>query len=505
MIPLPLEEIARITGARLDGGADPAAVLDGPVVIDSRRAGPGGLFAAVAGERADGHDFAAAAIAAGAVAVLATRPCGAPALITGNVPAALARLAQEVVARLPQITIAGITGSSGKTSTKDLTAQLVERLGPTVAPEGSWNNEFGFPLTVLRATRGTRYLVLELAARGAGHIASLCEIAPPRIGAVLNVGHAHTGEFGGIEQVARAKGELPAALPTAAAGGVAILNADDPRVMAMAARTEARVVTFGLAAISARPTSPADPVGLIDPAGPTDPANHSSTKATDFAAAGIRLDDLGRASFTLLTPAGSAPVRLSLHGAHHVPNALAAAAIAAELGLGPAETADALAAATARSGGRMEVRRSPAGVIVVNDAYNANPESVRAALEAVAHMARGRRSFAVLGQMAELGDESRVSHEEIGALAAGTGVTGLIVVGKEAEPILDGALARNGAGTEWRGEAISVPDGPAAVAALRGRLADGDVVLVKASHAAGLERVAAQLLSQPDLVKEKAQ
>ena len=505
MIPLPLEEIARITGARLDGGADPAAVVDGPVVVDSRRAGPGGLFAAVAGERADGHDFAAAAIAAGAVAVLATRPCGAPALITGNVPAALARLAQEVVARLPQITIAGITGSSGKTSTKDLTAQLVERLGPTVAPEGSWNNEFGFPLTVLRADAGTRYLVLELAARGAGHIASLCEIAPPRIGAVLNVGHAHTGEFGGIEQVARAKGELPAALPTAAAGGVAILNADDPRVMAMAARTEARVVTFGLAAISARPTSPADPVGPIGPAGPTDPANHSSTKAPDFAAAGIRLDDLGRASFTLLTPAGSAPVRLSLHGAHHVPNALAAAAIAAELGLGPAETADALAAATARSGGRMEVRRSPAGVIVVNDAYNANPESVRAALEAVAHMARGRRSFAVLGQMAELGDESRASHEEIGALAAGTGVTGLIVVGKEAEPILDGALARNGAGTEWRGEAISVPDGPAAVAALRGRLADGDVVLVKASHAAGLERVAAQLLSQPDLVKEKAQ
>jgi len=506
VIPLPLEEIARITGARLDGGADPAAVLDGPVVIDSRRAGPGGLFAAVAGERADGHDFAAAAIAAGAVAVLATRPCGAPALITGNVPAALARLAQEVVARLPQITIAGITGSSGKTSTKDLTAQLVERLGPTVAPEGSWNNEFGFPLTVLRATRGTRYLVLELAARGAGHIASLCEIAPPRIGAVLNVGHAHTGEFGGIEQVARAKGELPAALPTAAAGGVAILNADDPRVMAMAARTEARVVTFGLAAKNARPAGPSGPnSGPSGPTGPTDPANHSSTGVPDFAAAGVRLDDLGRASFTLVTPAGSAPVRLALHGAHHVPNALAAAAIAAELGLGPAETADALAAATARSGGRMEVRRSPAGVIVVNDAYNANPESVRAALEAVAHMARGRRSFAVLGQMAELGDESRASHEEIGALAAGTGVTGLIVVGKEAEPILDGALARNGAGTEWRGEAISVPDGPAAVAALRGRLAGGDVVLVKASHAAGLERVAAALLSQPDLVKEKAQ
>jgi UDP-N-acetylmuramoyl-tripeptide--D-alanyl-D-alanine ligase len=265
-------------------------------------------------------------------------------------------------------------------------------------------------------------------------------------------------------------------------------------------------VTFGLAAKNARPAGPSGPnSGPSGPTGPTDPANHSSTGVPDFAAAGVRLDDLGRASFTLVTPAGSAPVRLALHGAHHVPNALAAAAIAAELGLGPAETADALSAATARSGGRMEVRRSPAGVIVVNDAYNANPESVRAALEAVAHMARGRRSFAVLGQMAELGDESRASHEEIGALAAGTGITGLIVVGKEAEPILDGALARNGAGTEWRGEAISVPDGPAAVAALRGRLAGGDVVLVKASHAAGLERVAAALLSQPDLVKEKAQ
>ena len=215
MIPLALEEIARITGARLDGGADPSAVVVGPVVIDSRRAAPGGLFAAVKGERADGHDFAGAAFAAGAVAVLGTRPCGGPALIVGSVPAALARLAQEVVARLPQVAIAGITGSSGKTSTKDLTAQLVERLGPAVAPEGSYNNELGFPLTVLRADEQTRSMVLEMAARGVGHIASLCEIAPPRIGAVLNVGHAHTGEFGGIEQVARAKGELPAALPAA--------------------------------------------------------------------------------------------------------------------------------------------------------------------------------------------------------------------------------------------------------------------------------------------------
>jgi UDP-N-acetylmuramoyl-tripeptide--D-alanyl-D-alanine ligase len=471
VIPLSLAEIARITGGRLDGGADPAALVTGPVVIDSRRAGPGSLFAAVEGERADGHDFAAAARDSGATAMLGTRPAGVPGLLVDDVPTALAQLAQEVVARLPEVTIAGLTGSAGKTSTKDLTAQLVERLGPTISPEGSWNNEFGFPLTVLRADERTRFMVLEMAARGPGHIAFLCEIAPPRVGAVLNVGHAHTGEFGGIEQVARAKGELPAALPAAAAGGVAILNADDHRVRAMAGRTEARTVFFGLA----------------------DGPGGSSGGGPDFAAADVRLDELGRPSFTLITPAGSVPVRMGLHGAHQVPNALAAAAVAAELGLSLDGIADGLATATARSRWRMEVREAPGGVTVINDAYNANPESLRAALDALGHMARGRRSFAVLGHMAELGDEARDSHLEAGAHAAGTGVTGLIVVGKEAEPILDGALATSG----WPGEAIAVPTIPAAVAALRARLAPGDVVLVKASRAAGLETVAADLLSQP--------
>ncbi|HEY2519452.1 MAG TPA: UDP-N-acetylmuramoyl-tripeptide--D-alanyl-D-alanine ligase [Streptosporangiaceae bacterium] len=478
MIPLSLGEIARVTGARLDGGADPAAVVTGPVVIDSRRAAPGGLFAAVEGERLDGHDFAAAARDAGVTAMLGTRPAGVPGLLVDDVPTALARLAQEVVARLPEITIAGLTGSAGKTSTKDLTAQLVERLGPTISPEGSWNNEFGFPLTVLRADQQTRFMVLELAARGPGHIAFLCEIAPPRIGAVLNVGHAHTGEFGGIEQVARAKGELPAALPAAAAGGVAILNADDHRVRAMASRTEARIVTFGLAdaAAAGRPDHGAAGVGR-----------------PDFAAADVQLDRLGRPSFTLITPAGSVPVRMGLHGAHQIPNALAAAATAAELGLDLDGIAGGLATATARSRWRMEVREGPGGVTVINDAYNANPESVRAALDALGHMARGRRSFAILGQMNELGDEARDSHLEAGAHAAGTGVTGLIVVGKLAEPILDGALATTG----WHGEAIGVSTGAEAVAALRGRLAAGDVVLVKASRSVGLETVAADLLSQP--------
>jgi UDP-N-acetylmuramoyl-tripeptide--D-alanyl-D-alanine ligase len=467
VIPLSLARIAQITGGQLAHG-DPQAVVSGEVVIDSRRVSPGGLFAAVSGEHFDGHDFAAAAVAAGAVAVLATRPVLAPSVLVADVPAALAALARAVVDALPAARIAGITGSSGKTSTKDLAAQLVERLGPTIAPAGSFNNEFGHPLTVLRADAATRYLVLELSARGLGHIAYLCRVAPPRYGVVLNVGHAHAGEFGGLDQVARAKGELPEALP---ADGVAILNADDPRVLAMAARTQARVVTFSCAPGAGAPVRAAD----------------------------IRLDDLGRPGFTLLTPAGSAPVTLRLHGAHNVPNALAAAALAGELGLDLDGIADGLRTAVARSRWRMEVHQRGDGVTVINDAYNANPESVRAALDALAHLSQGGpgggRGFAVLGHMAELGDTSRASHEDIGeyaARAADSGLAGLIAVGEEAAPLLDGARRVR----SWTGEAHAVPDGAAALELLANRLKPSDVVLVKASRAAHLEGVASALLGE---------
>ena len=459
MIPLSLARIAEITGGQLRG--DPSAVVTGEVVIDSRRAGPGGLFAAVAGERSDGHDFAAAAVAAGAAGVLATRPVPVPSVLVADVPAALAALARFVVDALPAVRVAGITGSSGKTSTKDLAAQLVERLGPTIAPAGSFNNEFGLPLTVLRADASTRYLVLELSARGLGHIAYLCRIAPPRYGVVLNVGHAHAGEFGGLDQVARAKGELVEALPP---DGVAILNADDPRVLAMASRTPARVVTFG------------------------------GQAGTPVRAADVRLDDLGRPSFTLLTPEGSARVTLRVHGAHNVPNALAAAALAGELGLGLDGIADGLCAAVARSRWRMEVRQRGDGVTVINDAYNANPDSVRAALDALAHLARDGRGFAVLGHMAELGGSSRASHEEVGEYAARSGLAGLIAVGEEAAPLLAGARRVR----SWPGEALAVPDGAAALEMLANLLKPGDVVLVKASRAARLEGVAADLLGEAD-------
>jgi UDP-N-acetylmuramoyl-tripeptide--D-alanyl-D-alanine ligase len=460
VIPMTLIRIAGITGATLDRVPDPHALVTGPVVIDSREARPGALFAALPGERVDGHDFAAAAVSAGAVAVLTSRPAGVPALVVPDVQAALAPLARAVIDRLPQLTTIAITGSSGKTTTKDLLAQVAERLGPTVAPAGSFNNELGHPLTVLRADEQTRYLVLELGARGRGHIAQLCAIAPPRLGAVLNVGRAHVGGyFADQAEVAQAKGELVEALPP---GGVAVLNADDPQVRAMASRTAARVITFGRA-------------------GPA-----------DVRAVGVQVDPAGRASFTLATAAGTAAVRLSLRGEHNVSNALAAAALAGALGMTPADVADALSAAVARSKGRMDVTRRPDGVQVINDAYNANPESVRAALTALASMANGGRAFAVLGQMAELGGNSRAWHEEVGAFAARTGVSGLVVVGEQAAPMLAGARSERG----WRGELLHVPDGPAAAAALAGRIRPGDTVLVKASRAVALWEVAFALAAE---------
>jgi UDP-N-acetylmuramoyl-tripeptide--D-alanyl-D-alanine ligase len=461
MIPLTLAEIAAVTGGSLHAAPGDAPAVTGPVVIDSRRVTEGALFAALPGERVDGHDYAQAAVAAGAAAVLASRPVpGVPAVVVPDVTAALGALARAVLGRLPAAIVTGITGSSGKTSTKDLTAQLAERLGPTVAAEGSFNNEIGLPLTVLRADSSTRFLVLEMSARGIGHVAALCDIAPPRIGAVLNVGRAHAGEFGSLDAVAKAKGELPEALP---ADGVAVLNADDPRVLAMAARTAARVVTVSTAATA------------------------------DIRAEDIRLDELGRASFRLVMPDSIAPVRLRLHGAHHVPNALAAAAIAAELGMDTAAIAAALSEATARSKRRMELRERADGVLVVNDAYNANPDSTRAAIEALGHLTSGgRRGFAVLGHMAELGDIAAESHEEAGRLAARAGVAGLIAVGEEARPALDGARAEPG----WHGAAVAVPDAPAAIAVLRNQLRSGDVVLVKASKAAGLWEVADGLLAE---------
>ena len=464
MIAMSLGDVAAAVGGRLTGSADAAALVSA-VTTDSRAAGPGTLFVAIAGERVDGHDYALPAVGAGAVAVLASREVGVPAVVVpGSVLDALADLARESLARrraldgAAPLDVVGVTGSSGKTSTKDLLAQVLATAGPTVAPPGSFNNELGVPLTALAVEEDTRFLVVEMGARGVGHIAALCAITGPRVGAVLNVGSAHLGEFGGVEEIARAKGELVEALPAAADGGVAVLSADDERVAAMASRTAAAVVRFGLA------------------------------PEADVRAEGVVLDGRGRASFTLVAPEGSAPVALTLHGEHHVLNALATAAVARASGLAVDDVARALSAATAASRWRMEVTERADGVTVVNDAYNANPESVRAALRALVAMGRGQqggRTWAVLGEMLELGEASTAEHDALGRLAVRLDVSRVVAVGDGARPLYTGALLEG----SWGEEATWVPDAEAAAALLAEQLRPGDVVLVKSSHAVGLHRL----------------
>ena len=466
MIPTTLADVAAATGGTLGGGADPTAVVTGAVEVDSRRDLTDGLFVALPGERADGHDFAASAVRAGAVAALTTRPLdGVPCVVVDDAQRALGALATAVLARSSAL-VAGMTGSSGKTTTKDLLAAVLATAGETVAPVGSFNNEVGLPLTVLRTTPTTRHLVLEYSARGVGHIATLCALAPPRLAAVLNVGSSHLGEFGSREAIAQAKGELVEALP---ADGVAVLNGDDPLVAAMASRTAARVVTTG------------------------------EGSGRDVRATGVRLDDAGRPSYRLVVSdavrggavAGEAEVALRLHGEHQVANSLAAAALALEAGLDLPAVAAALSGAGAASRWRMEVSERADGVVVVNDAYNANPESVRAALKALAVMARGRRSVAVLGPMLELGEASDDEHDAIGRLAVRLDVDRLVVVGETAKRMHAGAVLEG----SWGEESVHVPDADAAVAHLRGVLRPGDVVLVKASRSARFERIADALLA----------
>ncbi|MET7727555.1 UDP-N-acetylmuramoyl-tripeptide--D-alanyl-D-alanine ligase [Streptomyces mirabilis] len=465
MIALSLAEIAAVVGGQTYDIPDPAVQVTGPVVRDSREVEPGSLFVAFVGERVDGHDFAEAVVAAGAVAVLASRPVGVPAIVVADVQAALGALARHVVERLGA-TLVALTGSAGKTSTKDLIAQVLRSKAPTVFTPGSLNNEIGLPLTALSATEETRFLVLEMGARGIGHISHLTDLTPPRIGLVLNVGTAHIGEFGGREQIAQAKGELVESLPPSEAGGVAVLNADDPLVRAMASRTKARVILFG------------------------------ESGEADVRAENVRLTDSGQPAFRLHTPSGCSDVTMRLYGEHHVSNALAAAAVAHELGMSADEIALALSEAGSLSRWRMEVTERPDGVTVVNDAYNANPESMRAALRALAAMgkasqAQGGRTWAVLGQMAELGDEALAEHDAIGRLAVRLNVSKLVAVGGREASWLELGAYNEGS---WGEESVHVSDAQAAVDLLRSELRPGDVVLVKASRSVGLERVAQALL-----------
>ena len=486
MIELTAAQVAAATGGRLH--ADPDVTVTGAVIVDSRQAGPGALFVALPGERVDGHDFAATAVEAGAALVLAARELdGLPTVVVDDPQAALGDLARHVLETVrgraddsagPKVV--AVTGSVGKTTTKDLLGQL---LGPEagaesaalrgsqahssaagddgdaiIVPKGSFNNEIGLPLTVLRVTTSTRYLVLEMGADRIGNIAYLTRIAPPDVGVVLAVGVAHVGHFGSVEAIAKTKGEMVEGVVD---GGAVVLNADDQRVTAMAGRAApgTTVQTFG------------------------------TIPSADVRAEDVTVDAAGRASFTLRVAGvgGSdeqrADVVLQLVGAHHVSNALAAATVALRLGVTVADVAQRLSSATALSPHRMAVTERPDGVTVIDDAYNANPDSMKAALRTLAVMSgRTRRSVAVLGEMLELGDGARVAHDEIGRLVVRLNIKQLIVVGEGAYHIHEGAMQEG----SWGSESIFVPDLAAARSILDESLEPGDVVLVKSSLGAGL-------------------
>lgn len=459
MIPLSLEQVARAVGGRLVDAGDGSATVTAPPFIDTRQPEVGGLFVAVVGEHVDGHDFATAAVRAGAVGVLGSRATGVPTVVVDDPVVALGGLARHLLEQLDS-TVVALTGSQGKTGTKDYLAQLLETGGPTIATIGNRNNEIGVPLTVLRADPGTRYLAVEMGARGVGHIAELCSVAPPRVAAVLNVGTAHIGEFGSREAIARAKGEIVEALP---ADGTAVLNADDDLVAAMASRTQAEVVTFGVAG--------------------------------DVRWRGLDLDELGRPAFELGYDDVWIPVRLLEAGAHQVPNAAAAAAMAAAAGIGWEQIVATLGRARSQSPWRMALHeRADDGLVVVNDAYNANPASMAAALDALAAIGRrgARRTVAVLGEMLELGESSVADHGQVGEHAAGLGVDVVVTVGEAAEAIGEGARRTSG----WPGVWVSTAGREQASDWLRHNVVARDVVLVKASRGAALEHVADALLQE---------
>ncbi len=457
MISASVAEIATAVEGRLADGADPAEVVVG-VTGDSRTDVAGRLFVALKGTKVDGHDFGPEAVANGATVVLASRSVAAPAIIVDDVLLALGKLARHYLEQLPDTIVVAVTGSVGKTTTKDLLADLLSGLGPTVAPPGSFNNELGLPMTVLTADASTQFMVLEMGARSAGHIAYLCRVAPPRIGIELMVGSAHVGEFGGRDAIALAKAELVVALPP---DGVAVLNEDDDRVRAMSAQTSARVVTFGVSG------------------------------SAHVRASNVTVDRLDRASFTLVVPDGQANVSLLLPGRHMVSNALAAAAAAWALGMPVDEVAKGLSAAEPTSRWRMETTQRRDGVTIINDTYNASPESMRAALKSLKQIGQGRRTWAVLGEMKELGEESVAEHDAIGRLAVHLEVERLVVVGEAAQSIQTGAQLAGG----WGSESVLVSDVDDAIALLSAEVAPGDVVLLKASRDVGLER-AAQALSE---------
>lgn len=453
MIAITLGDIARVTGGRLVRG-DAATVVDGSVETDSRLVGPGSVFVALPGATTDGALFVPAAEAAGAALVIAERevPGAAALIVVANGVTALADLAREVVARvraLGRLRVVAVTGSNGKTTTKNLMRAIFSAQGPTVAPEGSFNNHVGAPISMLRVDEATEYLVVEMGASHLGEIARLVSIVTPDVGIVLKVGLAHAGEFGGVDAIERAKSEMVTDLPPSA---VALLNGDDPRVTRMSDRTAARPVRFGLGA------------------------------GFEVRAENVETTREGT-SFDYLADGERLPVRLRILGEHHVSNALAALAAAREFGVPAREAIAAIEEVARAERWRMELLDAGDGVTVINDAYNASPDSTAAALKTLAQLTReSGRSVAVLGEMAELGEYALEEHDRIGRLVVRLNIARLVVVGDGARHI----HAAAGLEGSWDGESVLVADLDAAYDLLRGELRPGDVVLVKSSKSAGL-------------------
>lgn len=475
MIAFTAAEIAEITNGRLD--ADPG-ITPLSVVTDSRDATPGSLYVAKPGEHADGHDFVAAAFSAGASMALLERPVadadgnGYPSVLVPDAVLAMGALAAEAVRRIraaraeqgSELTVVGITGSAGKTTTKDLLAGILSTQGQTVAPQGSYNGEVGVPLTVFRAGTDTRYLVIEMGATGIGHIRYLADMVRPDIGVVLAVGTAHAGEFGGVANIALAKGELVEAL---AADGTAIINLDDDRVAAMRSRTEAKVLGFS----------------AEGRAGAAVQALNPDTNAD------------GNPEFDLQLPDAEGGLHVSsrLIGAHHMGNLLAAAGAAWAAGVPGQDIASSLSSQTAASRWRMERTERADGVTIINDAYNANPESMRAALRTLADLGRGRRTWAVLGAMLELGEDSIREHTAVGTQVVRLNISRLLVVGREARALYVSAVQEG----SWGDECLFAETVDEAYDVLNAELEPGDLVLFKSSNSVGLRHLGDRIALPP--------
>ena len=451
MIPMKASEIAVVINGTLQG--DDHVISEAPV-FDSHKAEKGSLFIAIKGERVDGHDFVADAFSRGAVLALTSRSVSEPHILVDDVVIALGKLAQHVRSNLLNLTVIGITGSQGKTTTKELLASVLKSSAPTVAPEGNFNNEIGAPISLLQCTEETRYCIVEMGARHRGDIAHLCAIAQPNIGVVLKVGSAHVGEFGSIEAIAETKSELIQSLNSDA---VAILGTYDQFTPAMSSLHKGKTLTFG------------------------------ESSGCDIRATDIEIRE-GRAHFDLITPEGRSAVALRIIGLHQVANALAVAAVATVLGFSLDQIASGLSTAESQAKWRMEISELPS-LVLINDAYNASPEAMAAALQTLVLFAqeRGGESWAFLGKMHELGESSSKDHAAIGTLASELGIDHLVCVGA---PEYAASITVSSATTIHQCKDI------ASAVDVGRNLNRGDVVLVKASRSEKLELLADALSEQ---------